>query len=254
MVRLGQPTPVSGFSGSQSGTSSDGTVDPKTSNARSLLDIDDPRSRLLSLYTLNGVPNSMAGTMQKTKTIRNQPFDASLKTTAGDFMVRRNETPNEILKSLFANDAHPLLKREEISYAILTNHFNVNNHATSRWSPEFQRDHDAEEDDYLNAEADNADINVKDLSETRLKAHMNRHMYERPSILEVAGSPIKDIPNVDLKIEQKNYLWSLPCKGSSYLWSDQYYEPSAPMFVDRRPREGRERLPNAGSVALQNRQ
>lgn len=213
------------------------TVSPQTKMANSLLDNPNPRESLLSLYSLNSVPRGLSDTVSRTKAFRNQPFTPNLRTTSKDIVVREKEKTNEAIKALFANDSHPLLKREEISYAILTNNFSVpDKHYT------------ADDGDYDGID----EVNAKELHETRLNAHLNRHNYERPPILEVMGD-LDQPTHRDIGEERKRYLQNLPCKGTSYMWSGDYFEPEAPMVVPRKAEQAREKLPNAGSVAIQNR-
>jgi hypothetical protein len=235
--------------------------------APGLLDIVNPRDALLSLYTQSAIPTQVSSTVAATRTVRNQPLDLNIKVTARDFVVKDKDRTSDVVKSLFANDSHPLLKREEISYAVLTNHFDVSKHHSQYQQNEQAAQYETEYNNYNGNDANfeqqygienesNHSIDMRELHETRLNAHLNRHNYARPPILEVAGSPAQThgpLNTDDPGIEQRQYYWNLPCRGTSFQWSNQYFEPSAPMILDRRSAQSKEKLPNAGSIAIQNR-
>ena len=194
------------------------------------LTLEDPRAALLKFYSQSSIPDHVTIKTDDQKTVRALPTPSERRETKPTFAHSQVVTAQ-----LFENDTQPLLKREEISHAILSGNFEVANNNNQSF---FQLEDEG--------------INQSELEETRFNAHMNRYNYQRPPFVLVAGAPPARLDRRNIKELQKHYQWNLDCKGSAFVWAGEFVEPSPPVLLDRRPPSTKGQRDNASKAVLAN--
>lgn len=174
--------------------------------------MENPRDLVTAHYSLN---DRLPGSIQTVLLEKWKKIDVI---TPGDVMDRDRE--RKIISQVFKDERVSLHQKEQIALSIIRGEFDVASAPSGN--------------NYGNIVEGETDYDKK---RNELKAHINRHNFERPSHLEMIGSTSTILPVVPKDLHEHSQVWKKYFKApEGYAWGSEFIPAEESPIINLRPK------------------